>query len=160
MRITAMTGSSNHREAPCRLLVKTADGRTALEGMHRLFPGSKEMLLQVKIIVEAVLRSKGGRSDPAGSFLSLAREKDRSAIAPCFCVLLLSRQQEPYSFTYLIGALVAAAIAAFHGVASGNPHLSPYHYPGCGGSWFFHQKAAAVHGECWGYLVQDFRKHL
>lgn len=68
-----------------------SDGSAALEGMHRLFPGSTEMLLQVKIIIETALCSKGGRSDPAGIFLSLAKWKDRSAIVPCFCILLLSR---------------------------------------------------------------------
>ena len=48
------------------------------------------------------------------------------------------------SLTYLIGALVAATVAALHGVASGHPHLSPHHYPCCGGSGFLHEEAAAA----------------
>lgn len=52
------------------------------------------------------------------------------------------------SLTYLIGALVAATVAALHGVASGHPHLSPHHHPGCGGSGFLHEKTAAAHREC------------
>lgn len=73
------------------MLVKIPDGSTALQGMHRLFPGPTEMLLQVKIPIEAVLHSKGVSPDPARSFLPLAREKDRSVIGPHFYVLLLSR---------------------------------------------------------------------
>lgn len=92
MHITIVTGRSDRREAPCHLLVQTADGRYYI-GRHTQVISriNRAAAAGIKIITEAVLHSKGVRPDPAGDFLPLAREKHRSAIAPHFYVLLLSR---------------------------------------------------------------------
>lgn len=86
------------------------------------------MLLQERIIIEPVFTANEGGKTQLGAFCP--GEKDKSVIVLHFYVLLLSSKHGPYMLTYLIGALVAAAVAALHGVASGNPHLSPYHYSG------------------------------
>lgn len=83
-----------------------------------------------------------------------------SPSSPLECTAEGQKAWAPRGLTYLVRALVTAAVATLHGVAPGHPHLSPHHDPGGGGTRFLHQETAAAHGEGGGELVQDSGKSL
>ena len=97
-----------------------------------------------------------------GDFLFQTRQRDQWACNSSLsqCTAAEQKAEVSHSLTYLIGTLVATTVAALHGVASGHPHLSPHHYPGCGGPRFLHKEAATAHGKRWCKFIKDFGKSL
>ena len=128
-----------------------------------MLPGSTQIVLPGKAFIELVLLQDQGcwaRLCPETSFSFRLDSGINGHAIVLQCIAAGQKAEVSHGLTYLIGTLVATTVAALHGVASGHPHLSPHHYPGCRGPRFLHKEAATAHGKRWCKFIKDFGKSL